>query len=122
VTTQLREDQRKLQGLTESLVRMAELPIEECDAEAVGQALQERQVILDRLQKADTSTLSAEERAPLIQTLEETLELDSGCIKSLHKHMNVLTKSSSSLTQARRAVSGYRPTATDDARPLRSIV
>ena len=118
----LREDQSALQRLTEALAEMAALPVEECDAEALGQVLQERQVILDRLQNTDTSSLSPLELAPLIRSLEEALRLDEECTKSLRKHMNVLTKNSSSLTQARRAVSGYRPTASDDARPLRSIV
>jgi len=122
VNESLATAQKSLERLTEELSRMAALSVEECDTDEVERVLQERQVILNGLQNTDTSGLDAGERQRLIRSLQDALRLDSDGLESFRKQLNVLTKSSSSLTQARRAVSGYRPTVSDDARPLRSIV
>ena len=95
---------------------------ERYDVEALSQHILERQHILDALQKADTSSLSSTERARMTRCIEAVIRKDESSVVTIRKCMKEIEKSSGSLAQARRAVTGYRPVPSDDARPLRSIV
>jgi len=84
--------------------------------------LAKRQGILDRLQKTDTSTLTDTCREAMARRLSEVIEKDKAAVVKIRKILKTIEKSSSTLAVARRAVTGYRPVPSDDARPLRSIV
>ena len=93
----------------------------EHQAELEG-CLAKRQGILDRLQKTDTSRLSDASRETVARRLSQVIKKDEAAVVKIRKFMKTIEKSSSTLAVARRAVTGYRPVPSDDARPLRSIV
>lgn len=107
-------------SLQDDIRRLAAIPLKvDGDLQALLRALQERQGLIDRVQKADVSGLTPTQRKHLEGQVNQLLESTQTAATALQARQRDLKQRQGEMLAARQAARGYRPDLPAGKRSLR---